>query len=82
MRPSADTHVDHSADAHVFGDANHQLLVVGTEEEGFRLWCRRCDRLGECLHGSPSEAQHHVDLARKDIAPTCQPTERSSREGA
>lgn len=67
-----------ASDLHVFGDANHHLLVVGSAEEGFRLWCNRCDRLGEQIYGSFVTAQHSAAAAKKDIAPTCRSTERSA----
>lgn len=60
-------------DAEVFGDANHELLVVGSAEEGFRLWCRRCDRLGDCTYGDFAGAAHCAAAVRKDIAPACRP---------
>jgi len=67
MQPGADL------DAEAFGDANHELLVVGSSEEGFRLWCRRCDRLGDCTYGDFAVAAHWAAAVRKDIAPTCRP---------
>jgi hypothetical protein len=68
---------DFAADVYVFGDAGHQLLVVGTAAEGFRLWCRRCDRMGTRSYGSFSVAQHYVAAAKRDIAPACHAVERS-----
>jgi hypothetical protein len=62
---------DRASDVHVFGDANHLLLVVGTKEEGFRLWCRRCDRLGTRTYDSFSDAECYIAPSKKDIAPTC-----------
>ena len=59
------------SDIYAFGDAHHQLLVVGTVEEGFRLWCKRCDRMGARIYDCLSVAQHHVTASKRDIAPMC-----------
>lgn len=67
MRSGADLDVD------AFGDANHELLVIGSTEEGFRLWCRRCDRLGDRTYGNFAVAEHCIAASQKDIAPACRP---------
>jgi len=63
----------------MFDDAHHQLLVTGTAEDGFRLWCRRCDRLGDRLFVSIEAAEQHAVTLKLDIAPTCRPVERRER---
>jgi hypothetical protein len=55
----------------MFDDANHDLLVVGTPTDGFRLWCRRCDRTGDRPYDNFSAAQRAIAATRKDIAPRC-----------
>jgi hypothetical protein len=70
--------VDYASDVYAFGDANHELLVVGSTEEGFCIWCRRCDRMGKRVYGSVSAAQQYVAWSRKDIAPACRSAERST----
>ena len=57
---AVDIVVDVDVDVDVFGDANHELLVIGTTEEGFRLWCRQCDRMGERVYARKGYAADKV----------------------
>jgi hypothetical protein len=54
-----------------FDEANHDLVVIGTPREGFRLWCKRCDLAGDIVYDDYWRAQRAVVAARKDIAPRC-----------
>ena len=67
-------HVE-ASDVQTFGDAHHVLLVVGSTTEGFRLWCRRCDRMGERVHASFIAARGSIAATRTDIAPKCRSKE-------
>lgn len=67
------------ADVDMFGDAHHELCVVGSAEEGYRLWCRRCDRRGAHVHRDLETAHRVVATCRKDIAPRCFPSPRPLR---
>ena len=75
---SAVVDAERASDDYVLGDANHQLLAVGTVASGFSLWCRRCDRLGTRVYSSLLIAQACIDASKKDIAPECQPVKRSA----
>jgi|HubBroStandDraft_4_1064222.scaffolds.fasta_scaffold2431025_2 hypothetical protein len=55
----------------MFDDANHDLLVVGTPTDGFRLWCKKCDRTGDQVYDDYWRAQRAAVATRKDIAPRC-----------
>ena len=72
---SAVVDAERASDDYVFGDANHQLLAVGTVASGFSLWC---DRLGTRVYSSLLIAQACIDASKKDIAPECQPVKRSA----
>jgi hypothetical protein len=61
-----------------FNDANHELLVVGTKKDGFRLWCRRCDRMGNRVYESLCVAQQRAAATKKDIAPACSPKKNAA----
>ena len=83
-------HADYASDVYVFAYANHQLLVVGTAEEGFRLWCRRCDCMGKRTYRSSSAASvAHYGTALEQVIercwravgsapPLCRPAEKRS----
>ncbi len=69
--------IGHVADVNLFADARHELVVVGMPEEGFRLWCRRCDRMGVCTYKSFSVAQRYAIKAWRGLVP-CRSTERAA----
>jgi hypothetical protein len=70
--------LDPSSDIDVFGDADHELLVVGTAEEGYRLWCRQCDRLGKCTYKELPVAQQCRAVLRRRGGVVCRSVERSA----
>ncbi len=71
----------YSADVRAFSDARHEVFVVGTAEEGYRLWCTRCDRMGDGSYRSRAEAARLLAIAQQhtaelDIVSVCRLTER------